>query len=235
MPEHPFEPKEYDAVLGGQTLAPAGSAVLGGLAGVKHRLASDNCNCRIAALSEALKYGNAGLDLLLAALDDEVQQVRNAACLLLGKSEQILLLEKGVSIWNKWRVHSSRMEGCTINLSGVNLSKFDLRKFNLSEVNLNRCELVQVDLSGAFLRAAKLSKTNLSWANLSGAYLSWAYLYKANLSEVNLQGACLFGANLNGANLNRADLRGAYLYNANLKGTDFTGAIMPDGTVFYEI
>ena len=37
---NPNQPKEYDAVLGGQNLPPAGSAILGGIEGVKRRLTS---------------------------------------------------------------------------------------------------------------------------------------------------------------------------------------------------
>ncbi|MBD2185470.1 hypothetical protein H6S82_12240 [Planktothrix sp. FACHB-1355] len=40
IPENPYQPKADDAVLGGQAPPPAdGAAVLGGLAGVKERLA----------------------------------------------------------------------------------------------------------------------------------------------------------------------------------------------------
>jgi hypothetical protein len=51
------KPREYDAVLGGQNLIPVNAAVLGGIAGVKSRLASSAIEARIATLSEALKFG----------------------------------------------------------------------------------------------------------------------------------------------------------------------------------
>ncbi|MFL9453352.1 hypothetical protein AB0758_19755 [Tolypothrix bouteillei VB521301_2] len=38
MPDNQNQPKEFDAILGGQTPPPIESAVLGGLQGVKHRL-----------------------------------------------------------------------------------------------------------------------------------------------------------------------------------------------------
>jgi hypothetical protein len=47
MPNNLNQPKTYDLVLGGQTLTPAYSAVLGGLAGVKRRFGRGNpgaCN-----------------------------------------------------------------------------------------------------------------------------------------------------------------------------------------------
>lgn len=54
------QPREYDPVKSGQNLIPVNAAVLGGMAGVKSRLASPVVEVRIAALSEAPKYGEAG-------------------------------------------------------------------------------------------------------------------------------------------------------------------------------
>jgi WD40 repeat protein len=83
MPDHPNQPQQYDAVFGGQTPIRAGSAILGGLEGVKRHLDSAVEEQRIAALSEALKYGEAGLDLVILALQDESEKLRRAAYLLL--------------------------------------------------------------------------------------------------------------------------------------------------------
>jgi len=77
------QPREYDAVLGGQNPLPIGDAVLGGFLGVKSRLASPIVEVRCAALSEALKYGEAGLDLIIQALDDKQRAVQFTAYLLL--------------------------------------------------------------------------------------------------------------------------------------------------------
>lgn len=57
MPEEQDRPGEYDAILGGKNSTPLDAAVLGGIAGVKSRLASPDVEVRIAALSEAPKYG----------------------------------------------------------------------------------------------------------------------------------------------------------------------------------
>jgi hypothetical protein len=67
MTHNPNQPIEFDAVLGGQALAPDGIAVLRGLEGVKRRLASATVEQRIAALKEALKYGTPGVDLVIHA------------------------------------------------------------------------------------------------------------------------------------------------------------------------
>jgi formylglycine-generating enzyme required for sulfatase activity len=84
MSENQNEPREYDAVRGGQNSIPINAAVLGGLPGVKSRLASPIVEVRIAALSEAIKHGEAGLDLIIQAWqDDESMQVKFAAYSLL--------------------------------------------------------------------------------------------------------------------------------------------------------
>ncbi|WP_293130524.1 formylglycine-generating enzyme family protein [Microcoleus sp. bin38.metabat.b11b12b14.051] len=83
MSDNQNEPREYDAVLGGQNSIPVNAAVLGGIAGVKSRLASPIVEVRIAALSEALKYGEAGLDLIIQAMQDKSMQVKFAAYSLL--------------------------------------------------------------------------------------------------------------------------------------------------------
>ena len=84
MPSEQNQPGEYDAVLGGQNSTPVNAAVLGGIAGVKSRLASPIVEVRIAALSQALKYGENGLDLIiLQGLEDKSLQVKIAAYNLL--------------------------------------------------------------------------------------------------------------------------------------------------------
>ncbi|EGK90426.1 formylglycine-generating enzyme family protein [Microcoleus vaginatus PCC 9802] len=83
MPSDRDRPREYDAVKGGQNSIPVGAAVQGGIAGVKTRLPLPSVEARIAALSEALKYGDAGLDLILGALQDESVQVKLAVYSLL--------------------------------------------------------------------------------------------------------------------------------------------------------
>ncbi|MCF4969728.1 GUN4 domain-containing protein [Nostoc sp. CMAA1605] len=65
MPDDINQPREYDVVLGGQNLPPIDGVVLGGIEGVKLRLDSVHSQeVRIAALSDALKYGEEGQALL---------------------------------------------------------------------------------------------------------------------------------------------------------------------------
>lgn len=83
MAKHANQPRAGDAVLGGQNPVPTGAAVLGGLQGVKMRLTSAVVEQQIAALFEALKYGESGLDLVIQALKDKSWRVQKAACAIL--------------------------------------------------------------------------------------------------------------------------------------------------------
>ena len=73
------QPKPYDAVKGGQLPPPVGGVVLGGLAGVKHRLSSSVSEHRIAALKETLNYGDAGLKIVIKICQSETGLVQRAA------------------------------------------------------------------------------------------------------------------------------------------------------------
>src|SRR6476469_9264735 len=88
MPENPNQPREGDVVLGGDSQPPTNAVVLGGLEGVKKRLASSVEAQRILALNDALNYGESGLDFVILALQDESRGVKRAAySLLLTKTE----------------------------------------------------------------------------------------------------------------------------------------------------
>jgi hypothetical protein len=75
-------PREFDAIRGGDA-PPLLGAVLGGVEGVKLRLASSDIETRIDALSRALNYGDAGLNLVIKALEDNSAKVRKTAVSLL--------------------------------------------------------------------------------------------------------------------------------------------------------
>ena len=88
MPEDLNQPRRYDAVIGGHTPPPVSGAVLGGLSGVKRRMASDSLETKIPALKEALKYGENGLDLVIQTLNDpEIEMQWQAYLLLKERSE----------------------------------------------------------------------------------------------------------------------------------------------------
>ncbi|MEI6443058.1 MAG: SUMF1/EgtB/PvdO family nonheme iron enzyme [Nostocales cyanobacterium ELA583] len=82
---NPQQPGKYDAVLGGNSPSMEGAAVLGGIEGVQLRLQNPEPQLRIAALNQALNYGEQGLDLVIAGLKDESWDIQNATYLILNK------------------------------------------------------------------------------------------------------------------------------------------------------
>lgn len=83
MSENSRNPRKYDAVLGGNSPPPIHAAVLGGIEGLQQRLSTGNTRQRIEILASALKYGDAGIDLLIDALNDGEIEVREKAFQLL--------------------------------------------------------------------------------------------------------------------------------------------------------
>ncbi|WP_338023026.1 formylglycine-generating enzyme family protein [Argonema galeatum] len=83
MTENPNQPREFDVVMGGQNPPLINAVVLGGIEGVKRRLNYPDVEVRIAALWDALKYGEAGLDLVIQALQDKSKQIKFTAYSLL--------------------------------------------------------------------------------------------------------------------------------------------------------
>jgi COMPASS component SWD3 len=89
MTHNTQEPRDYDVVLGGHNIIPATGVVLGGIAGVKRRFASAIAEHRMAAVKEAKKYGKAGLEIGIKALQDESELVQKTAYLQLrGRKEE---------------------------------------------------------------------------------------------------------------------------------------------------
>lgn len=204
------QPRDYDAVLGTQASPPLGSVVLGGLEGVKRRLANASLSSRLAALKEALKYGEAGLDTVIQTLNDESEQIQQAAYSLLQKHASPKAKQALKEYWNR-RVQEL-------------LRHYAAGKRNFKKIFLSRANLSGANLSWANLRGANLSRANLSWANLSWADLSWADLRGADLRGVTLSGANLIQTNLMKTDLREADLREANLGGANLTRTDLREA-----------
>ncbi|MGL4484523.1 MAG: WD40 repeat domain-containing protein, partial [Anaerovoracaceae bacterium] len=82
--ENPKQPREYDAVLGSHSPSSTDGLVLGGLEGVKLRLDSNDIKVKIAALSDAIKYGNPGLELVVEALKkDKSESIQKSTYSLL--------------------------------------------------------------------------------------------------------------------------------------------------------
>ncbi len=90
-----MQPKEGDVVLSSQHNAFSNRAtILQSIEGLKSFLANANSQQKIAALPEALTYGNEGLKLVVQALDDTSSQVKQAAFQLL--RQQAAYLEKSM-------------------------------------------------------------------------------------------------------------------------------------------
>lgn len=91
------QPREYDAVLGGDNQAPVDGVVLGGIEGVKRRLQNSDTKHKISAFRNALiNYGEAGKELIIKILNDESTQVKKENYQLLSQNfkheiKQILL------------------------------------------------------------------------------------------------------------------------------------------------
>ncbi|MFO5491114.1 MAG: GUN4 domain-containing protein [Cuspidothrix sp.] len=77
------QPQKDDAILDGKLPSTKDVAVLGGLDGVKLRLQNRSLTLRIAAVEEALNYGEQGLDLVIQCLQDQSLQIQKQAYLLL--------------------------------------------------------------------------------------------------------------------------------------------------------
>ncbi|MEH2201757.1 HEAT repeat domain-containing protein [Nostoc sp.] len=87
MTNNQNEPREFDAVLGGET-PPIYDAVLGGIEGIKRRLSSQFIEDREEALHDALQYGASGLDLIIQSLQDKSGKLRRYACVLLSERNE---------------------------------------------------------------------------------------------------------------------------------------------------
>ncbi|MGB3757259.1 MAG: hypothetical protein WBA07_12940 [Rivularia sp. (in: cyanobacteria)] len=101
MTNNSQSPREYDAVLGGNSPPPIYGAVLSGIEGLKGRLETGNKQQRVESLADAIKYGDAGIDLLIEALNDGEIEIRAKAFQLLqnvesGKVKQIV--NKGIPL-----------------------------------------------------------------------------------------------------------------------------------------
>jgi len=122
MTEKQDRPREYDAVLGGKNPPPVNAAVLGGIEGAKLRLAANDELVRVGAVREAMKYGEAGLDLAIASLNDKSPKVRQAVLNLLEEKlnhpKVKALLGKELKLVNNKLINREEFETVTVNEFG---------------------------------------------------------------------------------------------------------------------
>jgi len=160
------QPGEFDLVLGGQAQPPAEGIVLGGIKGVKSRLTSKVVEARIAAVSEALNYEEAGLNLVIKALKDPCKQVQRSACRLLRERtephiEQVLqkywMHQHDHSLfyttWANWKVENFDPNKGIIDPFGIayvlRIDQFNLllQDPQVGKIEALVCEMRSCDLS----------------------------------------------------------------------------------------
>jgi hypothetical protein len=139
MTDNQNQPREYDAVLGGQSPPPVYGVVLGGIEGVKNCLSSPVIEVRIAALREALKYGDAGLDVLTEALEDKSKLVRRFAYRLLQHREESQVIQ-ALQAYKPWNLEERFAE--YQGYQGNNVTEFATREVVEFDANIGITEPV---------------------------------------------------------------------------------------------
>lgn len=129
MTNNQNEPRKFDIVLGGEKPLPLQGAVLGGLEGVKQRLASSVVEARVAALNEALNYGEIGLDLVINSLEDKHRKVRQAAAKLLENrtEKRVKLTVKNYKFWSSYERLDSNPYGYAKTFANRKVIEFDTK------------------------------------------------------------------------------------------------------------
>lgn len=155
MNEESKQPREYDLVLGGNNPAPVDGLVLGGIVGIKRRLESNNTEIIKSALSDAISYNDEGLKLVINALYNTPQEIRQHAVNILrnyktAKAEQALLDYDPNSLF--------------VRFSDWNLKDFNLESYlddpvntayriNLKQFNNIISELEKIEPQGSKIEA----------------------------------------------------------------------------------
>jgi formylglycine-generating enzyme required for sulfatase activity len=94
-----------------------GAAVLGGIEGVKLRLQNPDTKVRIAALEQALNYGEQGLDLVIAGLNNESVEVQIQTYHILNSRTE-LKAKQAASNFNPQGLKLEQIEVVTVNKFG---------------------------------------------------------------------------------------------------------------------
>lgn len=164
-------PGEYDAVLGGNSPPPIYGAVLGGIEGLNRRLEIGNTQQRIDSLPDALKYGDAGIDLLIDALNDGEIEVRAKAFQLLKdvESEKVkqivnkgIPLKKGDKLYCVYASDIDYHDGFLYIIDSIEKAEntyYDTEPQLIARyVDKDKAEAVAEDLHQTILRGTKLSE-----------------------------------------------------------------------------
>lgn len=224
------QPKQYDAVLGGNNSPPIDGFVLGGIEGIRYRLNSDLVTVRINAVRNALQYGQVGKDLLLEIIKIRSSDILWESFNLLWKlfddnqRQQLIkyfpkLIKDNVHEWNIWRNSNPNLQ---IDLSKAYFYHTNLSNVNLSNINLNGANFIQANLTGANMSNVELTYADLSEASLNNVNFGSSNLSFSTLKDSQAKRAYFGNTNLSNVDLTNADLFCANFYNAQLINTDFS-------------
>jgi len=136
-------PRADDAVLGGEVSPPIDGVVLGGIESIKRRLGSKVVEQRLAALQDAINYGEIGLKLVLEALQDESPKVQFTAYSLLIQQQEPMIkkqLNKKL-LWYEFEV-------VKVDTQGVINSRYTKQAQFLAEDLENGVTLEMVSIPG---------------------------------------------------------------------------------------
>ncbi len=202
-------PRSWDLVLGGQPAitAPSLGWVLGGLEGAKRRLLNPDPAVRLAVIPEIPTYGEAGLDLLIEALQTNTEwSVRLATWQLLSQIDHPKAQTAIYDLSPFRPVGGDQGVVLAYRRGERDFSYADLPHADLKEASLGGCTFFQANLMGANLQAtncngARFHLTDLRLVTLSGSKLSGADLQGADLS-----GASVLDVKCSGTNVRQVKL-----------------------------
>ena len=119
----PNQPRKDDAVLGGKTFQPRNAAVLGGIQGVKARLnPANSIEVKIAALKDALNYGEAGLEIVIQAWQENpLIEIKFAAYQLLKERDEPQI--KSILSHFNCDICEDNFDVITVNRRGLEISR----------------------------------------------------------------------------------------------------------------
>ena len=100
MTQSNSDPRNSDAVLGGNSPAPHQGAILGGIEGIQQKLNNPDLAIRLDGLDQAWSYGKAGLPILQQALSDRSKTIRRRARWLLRQPKDTQTLLPPQPLWN---------------------------------------------------------------------------------------------------------------------------------------
>ena len=161
-------------------------------------------------------------------------QVLNESGRILDVRQDVEAIIQSIGIRSKFQMGLEREHGFKLDLQWAVLPRIQLLDLDLSNAFMQHCQL-----PGANIANSDLTDTFLNDADLSGAEFHNVTFRRTGFSTTNLVGAMLQEAkmvrvgfhnktNLSGANLDRANLTGAIFENAILTDAFLTGAILPD-------